>query len=203
MGSQTSPRPRVRPKQAFTVQPSTFVFFDRITRTYRFEVKANNDGTLPTAEAARLLAMHCVMRGQTPADFGVMAGIDGDQLNGLDRHAQRLINACVTLHFDVRLSRRQRQVLRCVLQELNNKQIAGQLEISVRTVKFHISALLTKFGVTNRIRLAQKAGSLMSGAVPSASLTLLKPPGEPATLPPRTSREDRPHLNLLGRRSHG
>jgi DNA-binding CsgD family transcriptional regulator len=204
MGSPKGPQMDRRTQGTFCVQPKTFVFFDKMTRTHRFEVKALADGTVPTAEAASLLAMQCVMRGKTPRDFGVMVGIDTRLLNGLERQAQELIDACVTMHFDVRLSQRQRQVLRGVLQDLSNKQIAEQLEIGVRTVKFHVSALLTKFGVSNRAGLAQKAGGLMSGSTPSAKLAVLKTAAETS---PRgrflNSGENRPTINFLERRSHG
>lgn len=204
MGTRKPPQPDCSAEQPFSVQPKTFVFFDRITRTHRFEVKAQANGTIPAAEAASLLAMHCVMRGQTPNDFGVMVEVDGSLLNGLEQRVRELIDACVTMHFDVQLSQRQRQVLRGVLRELSNKQIAAQLNIGVRTVKFHISVLLTKFDVSNRLRLAQKAGGLMSGAAPSAKLAIFEPSGETiAGGPARKSREDRPGLNLLERRSHG
>ena len=204
MGSRKSPRPQQNTKQTVFVQPKTFVFFDKITRTHRFEVKAQEDGTIPAAEAASLLAVHCVMRGQTPKDFGVMVGVDGNLLNGLERQAQKLIDACVTMHFDLQLSQRQRQVLRGVLQDLTNKQIAEQLSIGIRTVKFHVSALLAKFEASNRQSLAQKAGGLMSGVRPSAKLASFEPAGETIAGPPsRNSRENRPALTFLERRSHG
>jgi DNA-binding CsgD family transcriptional regulator len=54
----------------------------------------------------------------------------------------------------VALSPREREVLRAVTENLANKEIASQLSISVRTVKFHVSALLSKFGVNTRSQLS-------------------------------------------------
>ncbi len=51
------------------------------------------------------------------------------------------------------LSRREREVLQAVLDNLSNKEIAGQLNISERTAKFHVSNLLAKFGVQRRTDL--------------------------------------------------
>lgn len=51
------------------------------------------------------------------------------------------------------LSRREREVLQAVLENLSNKEIAGQLNISERTAKFHVSNLLAKFGVERRTDL--------------------------------------------------
>jgi DNA-binding NarL/FixJ family response regulator len=51
------------------------------------------------------------------------------------------------------LSRREREVLDALLENLANKEIASRLNISERTVKFHVSNLLTKFGVRRRADL--------------------------------------------------
>jgi NarL family two-component system response regulator LiaR len=53
----------------------------------------------------------------------------------------------------VGLSRREREVLQAVLENLSNKEIAGQLNISERTAKFHVSNILAKFGVQRRADL--------------------------------------------------
>jgi DNA-binding NarL/FixJ family response regulator len=52
-----------------------------------------------------------------------------------------------------RLSAREREVLECLLKNLSNKDIAGELRISERTVKFHVSNLLAKFNVRRRVDL--------------------------------------------------
>ncbi len=51
------------------------------------------------------------------------------------------------------LSRREQEVLDCLLENLANKEIADRLNISERTVKFHVSNLLSKFGVRRRADL--------------------------------------------------
>ncbi len=48
------------------------------------------------------------------------------------------------------LSRREQEVLDALLENLANKEIADKLHISERTVKFHVSNLLKKFGVRRR-----------------------------------------------------
>ena len=57
------------------------------------------------------------------------------------------------INSSVGLSRREREVLQAVLDNLSNKEIAGQLNISERTAKFHVSNLLAKFGVQRRADL--------------------------------------------------
>lgn len=55
------------------------------------------------------------------------------------------------------LSQREKDVLPLVLQNLANKEIADRLSISERTVKFHVSNLLAKFGVERRSDLILQA----------------------------------------------
>ncbi len=56
---------------------------------------------------------------------------------------------CVTYQ----CSRRERDILRALLKEQSNSEIAGSLIISESTVKFHIHNLLKKTGCKNRIEL--------------------------------------------------
>ena len=51
------------------------------------------------------------------------------------------------------LSRREKEVLELLLQNLSNKEIAKELHISARTAKFHVSNLLAKHGVRRRADL--------------------------------------------------
>ena len=56
------------------------------------------------------------------------------------------------------LTPREREVLQLAAEGLANKQIALALEISEHTVKFHLSSLYTKLGVTSRTE-AIRAGA--------------------------------------------
>ena len=63
------------------------------------------------------------------------------------------------------LSSRELEVLQHLAQGLQNKEIARDLVISERTVKFHVSAVLSKLGATNRTeaaKLARERGLLSS-----------------------------------------
>ena len=51
------------------------------------------------------------------------------------------------------LSRREQEVLNSLLENMANKEIGNKLNISERTVKFHVSNLLSKFGVRRRADL--------------------------------------------------
>ncbi len=59
------------------------------------------------------------------------------------------------------LSHRQAEVLAGIIQNLTNKEIAAKLNISERTVKYHVSALLNKFDVRGRIDLMLEANQML------------------------------------------
>ena len=145
----------------FRVQPKRFVFYDKGTGTERFGVKARPDGSLPVDQAASLMAIHCFVRGKSPKDFGVMIAPEEDLLDGLLPMARSLVHACTENRTPIQLSARQREVLRAVMQDGSNKEIAAKLNISVRTVKFHMSALFEKFNVQSRVGLMRKAADFL------------------------------------------
>ena len=55
------------------------------------------------------------------------------------------------------LSPRELEVLRLVARGMQNSEIAGELHISPRTAKNHVSSILGKLGLTNRIEAATYA----------------------------------------------
>jgi LuxR family maltose regulon positive regulatory protein len=61
------------------------------------------------------------------------------------------------LAFDELLTPREQQVLRLLLAGASNQQIATQLVISLATVRKHVSNLLGKLGVENRIQVITRA----------------------------------------------
>lgn len=133
-----------------------FVFFDKNTGARRFEVDANKNGLMPGDEAASLLAVHCLAHHRMPTDFSVLVCADEDLIGGLLGRATRLIEsgcAAPPSTASVQLTRRQNEVLTCVIQNFTNKEIASRLNLSERTVKFHVSTLLEKFDVSTRVEL--------------------------------------------------
>jgi DNA-binding NarL/FixJ family response regulator len=107
-------------------------------------------------QAAGLLAMHCVIRGQTPLDYLVMVQAPDQILKGLTERAEKLLQSWHLLS-PVQLTRREEHVLNGVLRGLSNKEIAALVNLSERTVKFHVSNLFSKFHVRCRAALAREA----------------------------------------------
>ncbi len=67
-----------------------------------------------------------------------------------------------TPHAEV-LTEREREVLQRLAKGLQNKEIAAQLSISERTVKFHVSTILSKLGAANRtqaVGIARERGMI-------------------------------------------
>lgn len=58
---------------------------------------------------------------------------------------------------DVKISGREREVLKLLVAGCSNREIASELGIIERTVKAHIAQLLRKVGVSNRISLSVHA----------------------------------------------
>lgn len=59
-----------------------------------------------------------------------------------------------------RLSDREREILGLIAQGLTNREIAGQIYLSVRTVEWHRSRLMAKLGASSRAELVTIAGRL-------------------------------------------
>ena len=164
-----------RRKQSVEVQnqhspyhPQSFVFCERSSGAARFRVEADPDGGIPVEKIAGLLAVHCLVRGQAPEDYELMVVPRVSLLDAVAERAQELLAAGRALGAGVKVSRREQEVLENVLHGCSNKEIASKLNVAERTVKFHVSSLLAKFGVADRVALSREASL---GRMPPLSLS--------------------------------
>ncbi len=70
-----------------------YFFYERNTGVSHFHVEAGADGRFPVDQAAGLLAMHCLVRGQSPRDYVVMVQAAPDALEGLAEKAEQSLRA--------------------------------------------------------------------------------------------------------------
>lgn len=65
--------------------------------------------------------------------------------------AQALLHASTQMRETEGLTEREKEVLRLMVEGMNNSEIAEKLVVSLSTVKYHISNILGKLGVDNRV----------------------------------------------------
>ena len=183
-------------KKGVEIWPDLFVFYEKRTGVAHFRVEAGADGRLPVDQAAGLLAMHCLVRGQSPSDYVVMVEASDNLLNGVSQKAEKLLEAGRSVPAQVQLSRREEEVLSGVMRTMANKEIAAALHLSERTVKFHVSSLLAKFRVRGRMELVREASRAYLPAARTAA------PLEPLALP-AVNHEILPYAPPQGHVRHG
>jgi DNA-binding CsgD family transcriptional regulator len=159
-------------KKQLHCRPTSFALCERSSGAVRFRVEAEADGGLPVERVAGFLAMHCLVGGLAPEDFEVMVVTQESLLDAVFERTAQLLAAGRAIDARVRISRREKEVLEGVLKSQANKEIASDLNVSERTVKFHVSSLLAKFGVADRgalcreVILGRVSASLPDGQIP-------------------------------------
>lgn len=143
--------------------PRLYFLCEKSTGAAHFQLKAGLDRTLPLGDASPILAMQCTACGRLPEDYVVMGQADENELKGFFEKTEKLLQVGLSLERSVKLTSRERQVLAGLVRALANKDIAVSLNVSVRTVKFHVSSLLSKFHVRNRMVLVREVTRGMVG----------------------------------------
>jgi len=144
----------------------------------QFQAESVADFHSAVERMASLLAMQCLVRGCAPGDYAILVPAERSLANRLTARAKELLEEGLALANPVALSPRQREILHAVVCNRANKEIASNLNITVRTVKFHISSLLSKFGVDNRAELARRATGFLRSAAPDIESLELDSPAE-------------------------
>jgi DNA-binding NarL/FixJ family response regulator len=105
--------------------------------------------------AIRAGAAGYLLKTAQPAEVAraVRAAADGEAILH-PRAAARLLDAVAEPDVSGRLTPREREVLRLIGRGFANKRIALELGLSEKTVKTHVSHVLSKLGVTDRTAAA-------------------------------------------------
>lgn len=91
-----------------------------------------------------------------------------DQLHEKDRES---LDVAVQTDAATRLTNRQREVLGELRRGLSNQNIADHLQISVNTVKIHVSSILRTLGVENRTHAALLTHSIKTDGQKAARIS--------------------------------
>jgi DNA-binding CsgD family transcriptional regulator len=142
-------------------QSNRFVFCEKRSGLAQFHGASESDMDSAIERMASTLAMQCLVRGSEPDDFAILVPAEKMLANRLESRAKELLDEGRAVANPASLSPRQREILQSILCNHANKEIASKLNITVRTVKFHISTLLAKFGAENRSELARRASGFL------------------------------------------
>jgi len=83
-----------------------------------------------------------------------IASLDGDVQLGQSRYGGLAVMLRIMQQAPIELTEREQQIIILLADGLTNKQIAAALDISPRTVKFHLDNLYSKLGVNTRTEAA-------------------------------------------------
>ncbi len=150
-----------QPKKSDANRPNSFVFCERSSGAAQFRAESTADLDCTIERMAGLLAMQCLVRGTDPDDFEILVAAERSFASRLQSRAKELLEEGRAVASPSCLSPRQQEILHSVIRNQANKEIASKLNITVRTVKFHISSLLSRFGVENRAELARRAAGFL------------------------------------------
>ena len=138
-----------------------FVFCEKRSGLAQFQAASDSNLDSTIERMASTLAMQCLVRGSEPQDFEILVPVEKVLANRLESRAKELLEEGRAVANPAALSPRQQEILHSILCNHANKEIASKLNITVRTVKFHISTLLNKFGAENRSELARRASGFL------------------------------------------
>jgi DNA-binding NarL/FixJ family response regulator len=154
--------------------PKPLVFCDKSSGIAQFRAEPNGDTNHSVERVAGLLAMQCLIRGRDPGDFVILVPAERALVGRLITRAKEILEEGRAVAGPASLSPRQSEILHSVICNRANKEIAAKLNITVRTVKFHVSSLLNKFGVDNRGELARRAAGLLTHEPPKQEGSLME-----------------------------
>jgi len=108
----------------------------------------HKDGTWRVIDAIANNLLH------DPAVNGIILDIREMSRQSLDEQARVEDSSASAVAKEYHLTQTERKVLNLIAEGLSNPQIAAKLVVSPSTVRFHVTSILRKLGVTNRTEAA-------------------------------------------------
>lgn len=154
-----------------------FLALNRRTNQVIATVDEAREKVFPLEELVMAVAPVACAQAMSPDDIEILMPVPfrGGQLLR-ERLKQFHIN--FRRSFGAKMTVRETQVMQGIARCLSNKEIAHELNLSVRTIKFHVSSLLQKYRVRGRSDLALCAARLnltVSEASPPPAHVILMP----------------------------
>lgn len=108
--------------------------------------------------AIRAGAKGYLLKGATSQEIAqAIRVVHGGGSHLTSRVATKVLSEIAGSRRQATLTVRERDVLRLIVEGQSNKQIARALAVTERTVKFHVTSILTKLGAENRAQAAALA----------------------------------------------
>ena len=93
-------------------------------------------------------------------------------LEVLNTKPEQIASSVISQH-PLGLTKRESQVLELIISGLTNQAIADKLNRSIRTIEHHVSAVLAKFNVENRVEVIVRIQSEPWLLMPSKATTMV------------------------------
>jgi len=103
-----------------------------------------------------MLAMYCLALKRRLEDFEVLVLPESGLPSAVFDRARQLIAVGRSIKVREKLSALDEAIVDGVVQNLRNKEIAAKLNISIHTVRAHVSSLLAKYRVSSRSDLGRQ-----------------------------------------------
>jgi DNA-binding NarL/FixJ family response regulator len=99
----------------------------------------------------------CLMQCFSAKDMRFMTELPTSESFSLQSEIEKMVKQIRFVAPRKNLTVREKQVLSGIVRGLANKEIAKEINLAERTVKFHVSNLLAKYGVPGRLALSHYA----------------------------------------------
>jgi DNA-binding NarL/FixJ family response regulator len=132
---------------------ATYMLMDTRSRMviHKFEANGDFDTT-----AVAFLSSYCSRTGAKPEEIDILTLDTSLPVEEIRKKVSEGLRMSCSI-YTAKLTRRERQLGTLLIRDhgISNKECAEVMNLSERTIKFHVSSLLAKFGLHNRGALTE------------------------------------------------